>query len=237
MTEKLSDIDIEIIEKTPETTPYAGALAFMKMCEGMNLPEIINNNLAVRGDKGYKDSDHVLSLVTMQILGGNTIDDLATLKQNLQTKAAPFKIPSPTAARDYMSRFHDAEEANKQKRGQSYIPQMNKHLAAFDAIHAHVFQQAYEFSPLDSITLDQDATFILTSNKNALNNYQGEKSYEAFNTYCPEYDLVVGTQLRGGNIPPGYGQFDELKRVLSTIPEGVKEVRLRSDTAGYQEEI
>jgi hypothetical protein len=209
----------------------------MKMCEGMGLPEIINNSLNVRGEKGYKDSDHVLSMAMMQVLGGSTIDDLATLKQNLQTTASPFQVPSPTAARDYMSNFHDVEEADKQKKGHSYIPRMNEHLAGFDAIHAHVFQQAYKFAPLARITLDQDATFIPTSNKNALPNYQGEKSYGAFNTYCPEYDLIVGTQLRGGNVPPGYGQFEELKRVLSIIPEGVREVSLRSDSAGYQEDI
>jgi hypothetical protein len=91
--------------------------------------------------------------------------------------------------------------------------------------------------PLESITLDQDATFIPTSTQDALNNYHGEKAYEAFNTYCPEYDIIVGTQLRGGNVNPGYGQLDELKRVLSTIPEGVQAITLRSDTAGYQEDI
>jgi hypothetical protein len=237
MTEKLSDIDIEMIEKTPEMTPYAGMLPFMKMCEGMGLQEIINNKLNVRGAKGYKDSDHILSMVMLHVCGGSTIDDLATLKQNLQTKASPFEIPSPTAARSFMSNFHNEEEANKQKQGQSYIPRMNEHLAAFEAVHAHVFHQAYKFAPMERVTLDQDATFIPTSNKDALTNYHGDKAYEAFNTYCPEYDLVVGTQLRGGNIPPGYEQFEELKRVLSTIPEGVKEVRLRSDTAGYQEAI
>jgi hypothetical protein len=47
----------------------------------------------------------------------------------------------------------------------------------------------------------------------------------------------VGTQLRDGNVNPGYGQIEELKRILSTIPEGVNEVTLRSDTAGYQEDI
>jgi hypothetical protein len=91
--------------------------------------------------------------------------------------------------------------------------------------------------PLESITLDQDATFIQTSNKNALYNYHGEKAYGTFNTYCPEYDIIVGTQLRGGNVPPGYGQLEELQRVLSTIPEGVKKVTIRSDAAGYQELI
>jgi hypothetical protein len=237
MPENLNDIDIEIMEKTPEVTPYAGVLPFMKMCEGMGLPAVINENLNVRGSKGYKDSDHILSMVAMQVCGGSTVADLATLKPNVETQGSPFKIPSPTAARDFMSHFHDSEEAEKQKQGQSYIPQMNKHLGGFDAVHAHVFLQAYKFAPLESITLDQDATFIFTSTKDALINYQGEKAYEAFNTYCPEYDLVVGTQLRGGNVPPGYGQLDELKRVLFTIPEGIKKVTIRSDCAAYQEAI
>jgi hypothetical protein len=237
MTEKFNEIDIEIIKKTPEMTPYAGALPFMQMCEGMDLEKIINENLNVRNSRGYKDSDHVLSMVTMQVLGGNAIDDLEILKQNLETTFSPLKIPSPTAARSFMSNFHNKEEVEKQVQGQSYIPQMNENLAGFNAIHTHIFNQAYRFNPLKKITLDQDATFIPTSSKNALINYKGDKSYEPFNTYCPEYDIIVGTQFRDGNVHPGYGQFEELKRVLSTIPEGVKKVCIRSDTAGYQEDI
>jgi hypothetical protein len=237
MAEKLNDIDIEITEKTPEATPYAGALPFMKMCEGMGLPNVINKNLNVRGSKGYKDSDHILSMVTMQVLGGDAIDDLTTLRQNLEVSACPITIPSPTATRAFMSIFHDEEEANKQKQGHSYIPKMNVHLVGFDAIHAHIFHQACKFMPLESITLDQDATFIPTSNRDALRNYHGDKAYGAFNTYCPEYDIMVGTQLRGGNVPAGYEQLEELKRILSTAPEGIKRVTIRSDTAGYQEDI
>lgn len=237
MAEKLAKIDIEIIKKTPEATPYAGLLPFMKMCEGMGLADIINSSLNVRGLKGFKDSEYVLPIAALQICGGNTLDDLATLRQNIAVKGSPFKIPSPSAARSFMNHFHDEEEAAKQKQGQCYLPQKNEHLAGFDKIHASVFQQAYKFAPIKSITLDQDATFIYTNSKSALYNYQGKKAYEAFNTFCPEYDITVGTQLRGGNIPPGYGQFDELKRVLSTVPEGIKTVTLRSDSAGYQEEI
>ncbi|MCL2153961.1 MAG: transposase [Oscillospiraceae bacterium] len=89
--------------------------------------------------------------------------------------------------------------------------------------------------PLESITLDMDATFIPTSNKDALRNYHGDKAYEAFNTYCPEYDIMVGTQFRGGNVPPSSEYLEELIRKLSTSPEGIKKVTIRSDTAGYQE--
>ena len=213
------------------------AVPFMKMCEGLGLPEIINQSLNVRGSKGYKDSDHILSMVTMQILGGSTIDNLEMLKQNLETNGSPFKIPSPTAARSFMNNFHNEEEAKKIKQGESYIPQMNEHLAGFDAIYTHIFQKAYEFNPVKSITLDQDATFICTSNKNALYNYRGEKAYGALNTYCPEFDIIVGTRFQAGNVPAGYDQLEELKRILSTAPEGIEEVKLRSDSAGYQEDI
>jgi hypothetical protein len=63
------------------------------------------------------------------------------------------------------------------------------------------------------------------------------KANEAFNTFCPEYDLMVGTRYSDGNVPAGYRQLDELQRILSYVPEGVEKVSLRSDSAGYQIEL
>jgi hypothetical protein len=45
---------------------------------------------------------------------------------------------------------------------------------------------------------------------------------------------MVGTQYRDGNVTPGFCQLEELKRVLSGLPEGIKNVQFRSDSAGYQ---
>lgn len=52
---------------------------------------------------------------------------------------------------------------------------------------------------------DQDATFIETEERGANWNYKGEKSYQALNTYCPEYDLVAGTRwtATGTSLPAG----------------------------------
>lgn len=52
--------------------------------------------------------------------------------------------------------------------------------------------------------------------------------------YCPEYDLLVGTEFRDGNVNPGHGRLERLQGVLAHLPEGVKKVRYRSDSAGYQ---
>jgi hypothetical protein len=95
-------------------------------------------------------------------------------------------------------------------------------------------------SPKESITLDQDATLIPTcptERPEACFCYKGMKANEAFNTFCPEYALMVGTRYSDGNVPAGYRQLDELQRILSYVPEGVEKVSLRSDSAGYQIEL
>ena len=43
MTEKLNEIDIEVFEKTPEMTPYAGALPFIKMCDRYKSGNVTRN--------------------------------------------------------------------------------------------------------------------------------------------------------------------------------------------------
>ena len=45
---------------------------------------------------------------------------------------------------------------------------------------------------------------------------------------------MLGTRYSDGNVPAGFEQLEELKRMLSLLPEGVKKVKLRSDSAGYQ---
>jgi hypothetical protein len=49
--------------------------------------------------------------------------------------------------------------------------------------------------------------------------------------------MVVHTEFRDGNVPAGYEQLRVLKESLRCLPEGVRKVRLRSDTAGYQHDL
>jgi hypothetical protein len=237
MTDKFIEIDIEVTENNGSETPFAGLVPLLQMCSAIKLPEFINQSLHVQGEKGFKDHEYIMSLAAMQIVEGSTLDHLAVFKEKFGLNVLPFSIPSPSAGRGYLANFHNAAEESKQKQGHAYIPEENEHLAGFRSIHAFCFQQAFKMKPLSSVTLDQDATFIYTNTKNALVNYQGEKSYEALNTYCPEYDMLVSTQFRDGNVPPGYGQLAELKRALLCIPAGVETVSLRSDSAGYQQDL
>jgi hypothetical protein len=82
-----------------------------------------------------------------------------------------------------------------------------------------------------------DATLVDTNKSEALYCYKGFKSYQPLNTWWAEQELVVHTEFRDGNVPAGYDQLRVFKEALSCLPEGVKEVILRSDTAGYQHNL
>ena len=60
------------------------------------------------------------------------------------------------------------------------------------------------------------------------------KGSEPPNTYWAEHGLILHTEFRDGNVPAGHGELRVFLHVLSLLPPGVKTVRLRSDTAGYQ---
>jgi hypothetical protein len=49
--------------------------------------------------------------------------------------------------------------------------------------------------------------------------------------------MVLHTEFRDGNVPAGYEQLRVFQEALEVLPEGVKRVRMRSDTAGYQHDL
>ncbi|KWT85296.1 transposase [Candidatus Magnetominusculus xianensis] len=64
-----------------------------------------------------------------------------------------------------------------------------------------------------------------------------EKAYQPLNTYWHEREVVLHTEFRDGNVPAGYEQRRVLEEALKCLPKGVRKVRLRSDSAGYQHDL
>jgi hypothetical protein len=229
-----SEINIKINAIKDKIVNFVGLQSFIELFKLLKLNEIIEENIHASGTKGYTDVEIIQALVTMQIAGGDALDHLDYCKGVLDTGPSGIKIPSPSTARAYLNGFDNEEESKQRGQGKAFIPQENENLAGFSKVHFALWEEAYALKPEPTITLDQDATFINTESRNALFNYHGERAYEAFNTYCPESDMIVATQFRDGNVPPSYRQFEEFKRVLENVPAGVKKVQLRSDSAGYQ---
>ena len=48
---------------------------------------------------------------------------------------------------------------------------------------------------------------------------------------------MVHTEFRDGNVPAGHEQLRVLRESLEYLPSGIDQVLMRSDTAGYQQEL
>ena len=98
------------------------------------------------------------------------------------------------------------------------------------------FLQTHRRAPV--ATLDIDATLIETHKREALHCYKGFKAYQPLNCWWAEQGVVLHSEFRDGNVPAGYQQLRVLKDCLAAAAAtGVTKVYLRSDSAGYQQDL
>ena len=81
MTDKMQDI-----------TPFAGLLPIVELWNQLQLPQIIDTSIGVRKDKGYTDSEQLLSLVLLNLSGGSAVEHLKFLKEQLGMKSFPLPV-------------------------------------------------------------------------------------------------------------------------------------------------
>ena len=91
--------------------------------------------------------------------------------------------------------------------------------------------------PVAAATLDMDATLIETHKREALYCYKKFKAYQPLNCWWAEQGTMLYSEFRDGNVPAGHEQLRVLTDSLRHLPDSVTKVSLRSDTAGYQEEL
>jgi hypothetical protein len=242
-------------------TGLAGLPVYLDLLQGMGLPGLIGRHLQVK-QRGWTDAQMVLSLMLLNLAGGDCVEDLRTLEKDegfcrilrrmeqqgmrraerreverRWRKERWRNVPSSSAAFRYLSSFHDEEAEKKRKEGKAFIPVANEHLWGLAKVNRGMAAFFQKRDPQKIATLDQDATLVETAKRDALFSYQGYKSYQPLNTWWAEHEMVLHTEFRDGNVPAGYEQLRVLKESLASLPAGVEQVRLRSDTAGYQHSL
>ena len=263
MSQGILPFKYEAEKETTGMTALAGLPVYLDLARVIGLTQSIERHLKVReGSQGWTDSQMVLSLVMLNIAGGDCVADIRKMeaddgfceiikkaelhglrrKQRRSLlrrwrKNKTRSVPSPSAIFRYLSEFHDEQQEVNRESGKAFIPIANEHLSGLVGINNDLISFANVQKPLTLATLDMDATLISTSKQSALCCYKGYKSYQPLNTWWAEQEKVLHTEFRDGNVPAGFEQLRVLKEALGCLPEGVESVRLRSDTAGYQHEL
>ena len=217
---------------------------------------------ARQGEQGWTDGEGVLSLVMLNLVGGDCVEDVARLESDegfcrLFSKAVRHgisrkgrralkkrwrkekerSVPSSSSIFRYLAEFHDGVQEGLRESGRAFIPLPNEALKGLCKVNKDFVDFVQSNRKEGTATLDMDATLIETEKANALRCYEGYRAYQPLNTWWAEQGLVLHTEFRDGNVPAGYEQRRVLEEALDIVPRSVKKVRMRSDTAGYQHDL
>lgn len=259
MAQMILPFQYEVEKRDGGMTALAGLPLYVELAHVMGLPRLIEDCVRARGgDQGWTDEQIILSLVMLNLAGGDCVDDLRVLEGDeglcrvfrevefsgrtrserralarRWRKERTRTFPSPTAVREYLECFHDPEFERLRQAHEAFIPEPSRLLGGLVQLNGAFADAVQHRSPEKTATLDMDATLVETFKKAALYCYKKFKAYQPLNVYWAEQGLMLFSEFRDGNVPAGYDLLRPFKQALELVPGGVKKIYLRSDTAGY----
>jgi hypothetical protein len=242
-------------------TGLAGLPVFLDLIRQSGLAGAIRRFVCVSGLQGWLDLQMVLAVLFLNLAGGDCVEDLERLEADngfaailkaveralltrRERRSLPARwrrpraraVPSPSAMLGWLERFHDPAAA-KAVAGSAFIPAVTAAVRGLWQVNQALVGFVQANAPSMMATLDMDATLIETHKRDALHCYKGFKAYQPLNCWWAEQGVMLYSEFRDGNVPAGHEQLRVLKECLQYLPAGVTKVSLRSDTAGYQEEL
>jgi hypothetical protein len=245
-------------------TALGGLPAYLDLAQAAGLGDAIRRHLRVRGEasQGWSDHQIVMSLVLLNLAGGDCVADVDRLEADaglcrVMRKVEDYGLPrrqrreqgrrwrknrgrtfpSASPVFRYLAAFHDAEQERRRVGGRAFIPAPNEHLRALGLVNRDFVAFVQSRCAQSRATLDMDATLVGSGKQQALWCYEAYQAYQPFNVFWAEQELVLHSEFRDGNVPAGHQQLRLLQEALDRLPEGVETVCVRSDTAGYQQEL
>jgi len=215
------------LEVTNEAlTVHTGLSLVYAMAEALEIPRILDEHVKVKQrESGYPESEHILALAANAFVGGDYLEDLEALREDVAIQRAIGRkdLPDPTTAGDFCRRFT-----------LGHLLQMNH---AFGEIEQRVYKRRPEIMRW---TVDVDAKVHEVygeKKQGAAKSYNGIYSLQPMYGFVHETDEMIHCELRSGNTHPGAGGAGFLRRLKRKIPSTVKTVHLRSDSAFYAKDV
>ena len=261
MAQGLLDFQYEAESSTHGLTSFAGLPLYFELIKASGLAAAIRRHLRAAGGQGWLDIQMTLAVIFLNLSGGDCVEDverlerddgfsaiLRAIEKDLLSRAERRLLksrwrrqrertgPSPSALSGWLERFHDPASP-KAVAGTAFIPAVTEQLRGLWRVNQALVEFLHKHRPATTATLDMDATLIETHKREALFCYKNFKAYQPLNCWWAEQGMMLYSEFRDGNVPAGHEQLRVLKDSLGYVPGGVKKIYLRSDTAGYQEEL
>ncbi len=226
------------------TSPHAGALSISRAYRSLGVPQLLAANLALRKrQRGFAEAQMVEAVSLLQAIGGECPEDMRLLLgDECLERGLGYAVPSVTAVREFLERFHDRElehlrpEREIQK---SFIFPSSRAVAALQVVQSGLVRhiaQRYEQrgQPQRIATVDQDATIIESHKQAAYAHYEEGRGYQPMVAVWAEADLVLADEFRDGNVPAKQDPLTCAQLAFAALPETIRKRYFRGDSACHE---
>lgn len=221
-------------------TSWAGVSVLVELYRQAGVEAAVDRALPKKkSPKGLRQGQMVESFVLLSALGGECMEDMERLRADSGLEAIlGYQVPAAETARQWLDRFHDDELMAAGLVQRAFVPAESAPLAGLkEAIRQVVWSYVERVKPPSEVTLDVDAQLVETSKANAQYCYQGYRAFQPIEVEWAETGLVLADEFRQGNVLAGHGIKEMVNAAYDMLPPGPWRVRVRSDSAAYQQEV
>ncbi len=221
-------------------TPWAGASTVVEAYRRYGVRDAAERALPKKKTaKGLSQGEMTESFVLLSALGGECIEDMEKLRQDKGLEAMlGYQIPAAETARQWLDKFHNEEAMSGQPQQGAFIPVESAPLAGLrEPIRQVIWSYIEKMKPRQEVTLDVDAHLVETSKANAFYSYNGKKAFQPIEVEWAETGLVLAEEFRQGNVLAGTDMKRIVDQAFDVLPPGEWQVRVRSDSAAYQQDV
>jgi hypothetical protein len=153
-----------------ELTALGGVPLVVRAFRSLGLPAAIQEQVHIKQrERGYDEATYVESLVVLNAVGGECVEDLERLREDaalIPQSGMGHDFPSPRAALEFLYQFHDEQKMEEAKRRRApddiaYIPEESVELQGLGRVNRSLVQELGSRCAGQRIaTVDQDAAII-----------------------------------------------------------------------------
>jgi Transposase DDE domain group 1 len=205
-------------------TAHAGIVLVRDFIERLGVPQVLDDNLHLKQrERGYPESENILSLCWNSLLGGNCLLDLDVLRGDpgLPELLGVTSILAPTTAGEFLRAFTMGDLCD--------LRRVNRWLA----------QRMRAQQKSTRVTIDLDASLYeqcSTRKQGSRLHYQGQVGYYPLFAFWAEEKELLATHLLRGNAHASPKAVWVLQQALHQAPRGWP-LYLRADSEFYTWEL
>jgi hypothetical protein len=193
MTQGELGFKYEVDDQGAGMTGMGGIGPYLDLVCRSGMMRSIERHVKAGGEQGWRDAESVLSLVMLNVVGGDCVEDVDRLETDkgfcrLFSKAVSQgmsrkggrglkkrwrkektrSVPSSSSVFRYLAEFHDRAQEGLREPGRAFIPLANEALKGLCEVNKDFIGFVQRNGIERRATLDMDATLVETEKANAL---------------------------------------------------------------------